>query len=149
METYVITWKIGYRISSKIWHRINMTIYAFKLALWGKLYLNNYKRHQILEAICIQQLLAIKMIKLFIWLCTVKQVTTLWTCKSQSETSKDLTYKISILQSSCESESCHLKCPFMDCNSLCRHVCVRMCGLCQWPHLQTSSWYTLLSIEVS
>ena len=68
-------------------------------------------------------------IKLFIWLCTVKQevTTSLWTCKSQSETSKDLKYKISILQSSCESESCHLKCPFMDCNSLCRHMYVCKC----------------------
>ena len=64
----------------------------------------------------------------------------MWTCKSQSETSKDLKYKINILESSCENESCRLKCPFMDCNSLCRHMYACECvdyangHICKYVH---------------
>ena len=66
-----------------------------------------------------------------------------WTCISQRDTKVD--YKINLLQSSCSLDSCHLKCPYMDCKSLCRHmytcecpdyanghICKHLHGLCMW-----------------
>ena len=49
---------------------------------------------------------------------------TSWTCRSQSTKSnvKDTKYTVSQLKPECESEMCHLKCPYMDCRSLCRHM---------------------------
>ena len=44
----------------------------------------------------------------------------MWTWKSQRD--KKIVYKINLLQSLCCHDSCHLKCPYMDCNSLCRHT---------------------------
>ena len=66
-----------------------------------------------------------------------------WTCISQRDNKVD--YKINLLQSSCSLDSCHLKCPYMDCKSLCRHmytcecpdyanghICKHLHGLCMW-----------------
>ena len=54
---------------------------------------------------------------------TTQEVSTdVWICRSQNENSKDVKYNIRILKCKCDSESCHLKCPFMGCKSMCRHM---------------------------
>ena len=78
--------------------------------------------------------------------CEQEIAKSLWTCKSQSQSK--VVYKIEQLQPTCVNESCRMKCPYMDCVSLCRHmyhcecadyanghnanICtVYICGYCQ------------------
>ena len=70
-------------------------------------FIHNLKHNYLLQGIYV------------IMYCLKEVTTSLWTCKSQSETSNN---KINVLESSCKNESCQLKCRFMDCNSLCRHM---------------------------
>lgn len=52
--------------------------------------------------------------------CEQEIAKSLWTCKSQSQSK--VVYKIEQLQPTCVNESCRMKCPYMDCVSLCRHM---------------------------